>query len=183
MPSGWLPGQVIGFTNMAAPNTAKRLADTYWRGKHIEPNGQFINQWKNRQALASQIVLGPSYTDGQTSIVFEYPRLTPLFGPMRDEYREIAPGLFLGKMYRRVPNVKFLGFNYLRMSDAGWVTEPLSVDAAPLPLAGSVSDPAATPLVGGVANPPVYPSAYIRYETGRRGSLQIVIPQVYYYAP
>ncbi len=119
VPQGFLPGQVIAFTNMPAPRLAKALSDRYWVGKHIEPDGYFINQWKRRRALDSYIAVGPSYVDGRPSIVFEYPRFTPLFGPMRDEYREIAPGLFLGRMYRRVPYVRFYGFNYLQLSSSG----------------------------------------------------------------
>jgi hypothetical protein len=118
VPVGWYPGQVIRFTNMPAPNVAKRLADRHWVGKHIEPDGYFINQWKRGQALDSHIAVGPSYTDGKPCIVFEYPPKTPLFGPMRDEYREIAPGLYLGRMYRR-SNCKFLGYNFLQASPCG----------------------------------------------------------------
>jgi hypothetical protein len=118
-PAGWLPGQVITFTNMPAPRLSKSLSDRYWVGKHIEPDGTFTNQWKRVKALSSQLVVGPSYVDGEPAIIFEYPRLTPLFGPMRDEYREIAPGLFLGRMYRRKPKVRFLGYNYLQLSASG----------------------------------------------------------------
>jgi hypothetical protein len=117
IPHGWLPGEVIVFTNMPATKLAKRVANNHWKGKHIEPDGSFINQFKTRQALTSCLTVGPSYLDGQPCIICEYPRWTPLFGPMRDEYREIAPGLFLGRQYRRVPHVRFLGYNYLRLSD------------------------------------------------------------------
>jgi hypothetical protein len=144
-PHGWLPGEVIVFTNMPAPKLVKRLADTFWVGKHIEPDGYFINQWKNRQALDSYIRIGPSYVDGCPSIVFEYPRCTPLFGPMRDEYREIAPGLFLGRMYRRVPCVRFLGYNYLQLSPSGCCASnqpPIEGVAPPAPPAGAGGSPA-----------------------------------------
>lgn len=118
-PQGFLTGEVIKFTNMVAPELAKKLADRYWVGKHIEADGYFINQWKNRKALDSCLRIGPSYVDGQPALVFEYPWYTPLFGPMRDEYREIGPGLFLGKMYRRRPCVRFLGYNYLQVGPCG----------------------------------------------------------------
>jgi hypothetical protein len=118
-PTGFLHGEVIQFTNMPAPRLAKRLSDTFWVGKHIREDGYFINQWRRRQALSSHVTLGPSYVDGGPSLVFEYPRFTPLFGPMRDEYREVAPGLYLGRMYRRRPFVRFLGFNYLQLGPSG----------------------------------------------------------------
>jgi hypothetical protein len=126
IPNGWMSGHIIGFTNMAAPNAVKRFADRHWMGKQVEPNGNFINQWRHRRGRTSHIAIGPSFTDGNPSILFEYPRLTPIFGATRDEVREIAPGLFLVKMYRRVPHVKFLGFSYLQMNNAGcWECGPL----------------------------------------------------------
>jgi hypothetical protein len=142
-PCGWLPGEVIVFTNMPAPKLVKKLADEFWVGKHIEPDGYFINQWKNRQALDSYIRIGPSYVDGCPSIIFEYPRFTPLFGPMRDEYREIAPGLFLGRMYRRRPCIRFLGYNYLQLSPSGCASEPLLDDGVmpPTPPTGASLSP------------------------------------------
>src|SRR5262245_22022753 len=117
MPHGWFPGTIIGFTNMPAPELVKRMAGNHWKGKIFEPDGNFINQWKKVQALHSCLTVGPSFLDGQPCFICEYPRSTPLFGPVRDEYREIAPGLFLGRMYRRVPHVKFLGYNYLQLND------------------------------------------------------------------
>src|SRR5262249_29965830 len=96
-----------------------KLADRYWEGKHIAPDGSFTNQWKRRKALSSCITVGPSYLDCRPAIIFEYPWYTPLFGPMRDEYREIAPGLFLGRMYRRRPCVRFLGYSCLQLSTSG----------------------------------------------------------------
>jgi hypothetical protein len=145
---GWHPGRVIKFTNMPAPGLVKNLSDTFWRGKHIEPDGSFINQWKKRQALSSCIRIGPSFEDGCPCIIFEYPRGTPLFGPMRDEYREIAPGLYLGRMYRRRPCVRFLGYNYLKLCtpccDSGHlVHEEAPVHApVPAPAPGTVPPPA-----------------------------------------
>jgi hypothetical protein len=134
VPVGWLPGKVIGFVNMPAPDLVKRLSDNHWMGKIIAPDGSFTNQWAHVVALHSCLRVGPSFQDGQPCIIFEYPRLTPLFGPVRDEYREIAPGVFLGAMYRRVPHVRFLGYNYLRLSDGGCCeTGVLPQEVAPAP--------------------------------------------------
>ena len=54
---------------------------------------------------------------------------------MRDEYREIAPGVLLGRQYRRVPYVKFLGYNVMRLGDCGGCESavlPPAVIPAPL---------------------------------------------------
>lgn len=130
-PYGWFSGRVILFTNnMPFPQFTKRLADRHWRGKHIECDGYFINEWQRMTALDSCIRIGPSYVDCKPTLIFEYPRLTPLFGPMRDEYREIAPGVWLGRMYRRRGQV-FLGYNYLVLDRCGCKPNYLGPDNAP----------------------------------------------------
>ena len=139
MPHGNMPGEVITFANVPAPKLLKRVANNHWKGKIVEPDGSFTNQWKKGTALTSCLTIGPSYLDGQPCIICEYPRWTPLFGPMRDEYREIAPGLFLGRQYRRVPHVRFLGYNFLRLSDCcGCEPGVLPPEAIPAPQSGPV---------------------------------------------
>jgi hypothetical protein len=39
----------------------------------------------------------------------EYAPGTPILGNVRDEIREIAPGLYLGRLYERCPP-RFLGY-------------------------------------------------------------------------
>lgn len=154
MPYGRMPGEVVAFANVPVPQLFKRVANNHWKGKIIEPDGSFTNQWKRGQALNSSLTVGPSYLDGQPCFICEYPRWTPLFGPMRDEYREIAPGVFLGRQYRRVPHVRFLGYNVLRLSDDGSCTSfELPQAAAPVPSSGTV-----LPMdVGAVATAPAGP--------------------------
>ena len=137
MPCGWFPGKVIYFTNMPAGKVVKQLSDNHWMGKIFEADGSFTNQWKNRQALHSCLKVAPSFMDGKPCYICEYPRCTPLFGPMRDEYREVAPGVFLGAMYRRVPHVRFLGYNVLRVSDSGCEKGVVPPEAIPAPQGGT----------------------------------------------
>lgn len=182
-PHGWLPGQVIAFTNMPAPKMIKGLSDTFWVGKHIEPDGYFINQWRNRRALDSYLRVGPSYVDGCPCIVFEYPRWTPLFGPMRDEYREIAPGLFLGRMYRRVPKVRFLGFNYLQLSTTCCACQltPAAALPAQMPVAAMsalspVAPPHAQPSITAVAAQLPFPTVPAQLPVATVPTAPAVVP-------
>ena len=115
-PRGFYPGEVLAFANMPVPDVVRDVANNHWKGKHFGTDGSFTNQWKHRTALTSCLKVGPSFLDGQPCFICEYPRLTPLFGPMRDEYREIAPGVLLGRQYRRTPIVKFLGYNVMQHS-------------------------------------------------------------------
>jgi len=159
MPYGNMPGEVIAFANVPAPQLVKRVANNHWKGKNIAPDGSFTNQWKHGQALSSCLTVGPSYLDGQPCIICEYPRWTPLFGPMRDEYREIAPGLFLGRQYRRVPHVRFLGYNFLHLSDdGGCVSDVLLQEAAPEPWSGTIPPTGVGAVTTLPAEPPFDPA-------------------------
>jgi hypothetical protein len=138
MPCGFYPGEILCFANLPAAEQLKRVANSHWYGKRIEADGYFINQWKGREALHSCLKVGPSLLDGCPCNICEYPRMTPLFGPMRDEYREIAPGVFLGRQYRRVPKVTFLGYNVMCLKGGGG-GEPVVVphEVIPAPRSGS----------------------------------------------
>ena len=57
--------------------------------------------------------------------------------------QEIWPGIFLGAMYRRVPKVKFLGYNVLRASELGCDKLVVQPEVIPAPKGGT----------GGVSKP------------------------------
>jgi hypothetical protein len=137
MPCGFFPGKVIYFTNTPANKLIKRLSDNHWFGKIFEEDGAFTNQFKHVVALHSCLKVEGSFQDGQPCYVCEYPRLTPMFGPMRDEYREVAPGIFLGAMYRHSPKCKFLGYNVLRACDSACEKVVVQKEAIPAPKSGS----------------------------------------------
>lgn len=74
-----------------------------WQGKSFEATGEFTGNGKNRlrgvgevYPFATRVV--PSEVDGQDCVVFDYDRPTnPFFiRAVRDELREVSPGLFMG---------------------------------------------------------------------------------------
>ena len=110
-PVGRLRGYVLVMTGKPCPKLAARTANLAWKGKVFEPDGCFVNQWLlGFRALGSQAILGPSAWDDQPALVMEYAPGTPIFGNIRDEIREVAPGLYLGRLYERCPCPRFLGF-------------------------------------------------------------------------
>jgi len=109
-PVGFARGRLLVLTETRMPKVKERLANFVWKGKHFEEDGRFINQWAGLRALHSHVVSGPSWFDGRPCIIMEYPEGTPLFANMRDEIREIAPGVYLGRFYERCPQPKFRGF-------------------------------------------------------------------------
>ena len=68
----------------------------------IEP-GQTsaVNRFFGVRVVRGQMYSGPSWLDGQPSLVLDYSQTSLVYANNRDEIRQVAPGLFLGLMYDR----------------------------------------------------------------------------------
>lgn len=117
MPVGWMPGELLVLTDFPLPRTSEALSRHGWKGKHVCPDGSFINQFRYKQRFPSKAVIGPSFYDGKPAIVMAYPPDTFYFRDIRDEFREVAPGLYLGRVYNTAKCPRFLGWMYLRQAD------------------------------------------------------------------
>jgi hypothetical protein len=99
-------GRVRG-TALLAPGTRRSRALSggarlVWQGKVIEP-GQTsaVNRFFGMRLVRAQVYQGPSWLDGQPSLVLDYSQTSRVYANNRDEIRQVAPGLFLGLMYDR----------------------------------------------------------------------------------
>jgi hypothetical protein len=110
IPVGYTRGQVLVMVDAKLPKLQACFASTIWRGKTFDADGSYINQWPGFEALRGQAELGVSWHDGKPCLVLGYPDGTPLFGNLRDELREIAPGLYLARLYDRCPCPRFRGY-------------------------------------------------------------------------
>lgn len=117
MPSGWMPGELLILTDFPLPRTSEALSRHGWKGKHVCPDGSFINQFRYHQRFPSKAVIEPSFYDGKPAIVMAYPPNTFYFRNIRDEFRMVAPGLYLGRIYNTAKCPRLLGWMYLRQSD------------------------------------------------------------------
>ena len=114
LPVGVFRGTVLLQTDARLPRLRARLENLVWKGKVFDPDGQFINQWVGFRAVRSHVALGQSWFDGRPCLVLEYPSDSPAFANNRDELREIAPGVILGRFYQRGPCPKLQGYFVLR---------------------------------------------------------------------
>jgi hypothetical protein len=119
IPHGYARGQVLLKTDARLPRLRARLEGSAWKGKHFEDGGSFINQWPGFKALRGHGELGESWHDGKPCLVLEYPSNTPIFGNTRDELREVAPGLYLARLYDRCPCPRFRGYFAIQVCCAG----------------------------------------------------------------
>jgi hypothetical protein len=107
------PGKVVeGFARgkpIYPPDTRSaalrsKLTGAVWRGKiFCAADGTLINQWLGYKAIVARVYYGESWFDGGPSIIMDYSETSHVWEDVRDEIREVAPGLFLGLMYVRQP--------------------------------------------------------------------------------
>jgi hypothetical protein len=109
-PVGSGHGRILLRVDGKMPRLRARLQGLAWKGKVFYPDGTFINQWAGFRAIASHVETGPSWHDGRPCLVLAYPPGTPIFGNARDELREVAPGLWLGRFYAVCPSGKLEGY-------------------------------------------------------------------------
>ena len=101
-PTGKARGNVLfkPGTAMAAPIT--KASKVVWQGKVFNADdGTAVNRFFGVRVIRGQVYYGESWMDGRPSIILDYQHTSLIYAKNRDEFREVAPGLFLGLMYAR----------------------------------------------------------------------------------
>lgn len=73
-----------------------------WQGKTFDAKkGELKNRLTSfgLNAIIAKVYKGPSWLDGKECIVLDYSETSLVAGWIRDEIRQIGPGLYLGKVY------------------------------------------------------------------------------------
>lgn len=109
-PVGLGRGTILLRLDGKCPKTRARMQGMVWKGKYFYGDGRFTNQWAGFRAVESVVETGPSWYDGQPCVVLPYPPNAKVFGNARDELREIAPNLWLGRFYEVCPCRKHQGY-------------------------------------------------------------------------
>jgi hypothetical protein len=77
-----------------------RATRLVWQGKIFRDDGTMINRvFGAGRAIPADVYLGESLLDGQPALILDYSR-SKLWPDVRDEVREVSPGLYLGIMYK-----------------------------------------------------------------------------------
>ena len=105
---GAIPDGEAKGTAIIAPGTtytdeiAEFINHFAWQGKNFDAKKGAL---RNRilpfgiNAIIAKVYKGPSWLDGKECIVLDYSETSLLAHWIRDEIREVAPGLYLGKVY------------------------------------------------------------------------------------
>jgi hypothetical protein len=101
IPAGYTRGRAIYCPGALLTPARDRMTRTLWHGKHFCPDdGTLTNQWCLGQAVRARVCYGDSWLDGKPSIIMDYRGMSHVWKDVRDEIREVSPGLYLGIMYR-----------------------------------------------------------------------------------
>jgi hypothetical protein len=107
-PAGPIPKGEAEGTAIIAPGTvfshqiAKFINIFAWQGKVFDPEHGVL---KNRvtllglHAIIAKVYKGPSWLDQKECIVLDYSQTSMIAHWIRDEIREVAPRIYLGKVY------------------------------------------------------------------------------------
>lgn len=119
IPQGFTPGRAIFCRDAPLAGLRSAVVNVAWRGKHFDGcSSTLINQWVGLRAIQAQVHYGESWLDGKPSIIMDYRCTSRVWRTVRDELREVAPGLYLGIMYEdRCCGPKFRMFFALESCD------------------------------------------------------------------
>ncbi len=110
IPNGFLHGKAIYCPDAFLAGPRGKLTNFAWRGK-LFCGDTLVNQWRGVRAIHARVYYGPSSLDGQPAIILDYCGMSHVWRDVRDEIREVCPGVYLGMMYRRAcPEPKFQMF-------------------------------------------------------------------------
>jgi hypothetical protein len=102
MPHGFARGRVVHCPASLLAGPRSRMTRLLWHGKHFcADDGILVNQWLGFRAIHARVDYGPSWLDGKTSLILDYQGESRVWADVRDEMREVAPGLYVGAMYLR----------------------------------------------------------------------------------
>jgi hypothetical protein len=99
VPSGYVPGRAIKSPGSRFTAANARMTRLVWQGKVFRDDGTMVNRvFGGATAIPADVFFGESLMDGKPALVLDYSR-SKLWPNVRDEVREVSPGLYLGVMY------------------------------------------------------------------------------------
>lgn len=100
VPTGTVRGRVIAAPGTPWAEHASQAAKFIWQGKVFCPmDSSATNRFFGMQIVRGMVGYGPSWRDGAPSLIIDYTRTSHVYRNVRDEIREVAPGVYLGLMF------------------------------------------------------------------------------------
>jgi hypothetical protein len=100
VPEGFAPGRVYPKPGTKLNALRSKILTKVWQGKHFDGD-IMTNKFFGMKMIKGQVLEETSWLDGGPVHAIDYSHTSLLFKPYRDEFREIAPGIYLGVMWKR----------------------------------------------------------------------------------
>ena len=103
IPVGRGAGRVVAFpgTELSKP-LSRALGKVFWQGKVFRPERGDLRNLVSPfgiAAIRAEVFEGESWVDGAPCVVLDYSRSSRVAGWIRDEIREVSPGVYLGVVW------------------------------------------------------------------------------------
>lgn len=99
-PIGPAKGTIVIFPGSpSAKPTSRILGKLFWQGKYFRPSTNDLQNLilpSGVHAIRAEVYKDDSWLDDRACIVLDYSKSSKVAGWIRDEIREVAPGLYLG---------------------------------------------------------------------------------------
>ena len=102
-PCGFMRGHVVFRDDDFLAGPRSKLNNFAWQGKHFS-DGALINQFRGVKMIRAKVAPGDSWLDGRPALILDYHHTSLLWFDVRDEMREVSPGVYVGCMYLRRPH-------------------------------------------------------------------------------
>ncbi len=100
VPTGYAPGRAIPSPGKHSTVAKSNFLKHVWQGKYFDDD-VMTNRLFGLKFTKGQVAPDISWVDGKPVNAIDYSHTSFLFKPYRDEFREVAPGLYLGIMWKR----------------------------------------------------------------------------------
>ncbi|MGL4463954.1 MAG: hypothetical protein ACRC1K_17505 [Planctomycetia bacterium] len=101
-PIGCYRGRPILCGGSTKDRVRMKLIGAAWKGKCFSADGTcLVNQWAGFKAIRAAVHPGTSWFDGGPVLEMDYQHTSTVWKDTRDELREVSPGLYLGRAYKR----------------------------------------------------------------------------------
>ena len=102
VPHGTARGIAILLPGTVLTPALAQVARLIWQGKTFDARtGLLFNRVLGVPAIRGKLYVGESWFDDGEAVIIDYKDTAPSLSRVRDEIREIAPGLHLGRSYYR----------------------------------------------------------------------------------
>jgi hypothetical protein len=114
MPDGDSQGTAVFFPGSILNTPTQLLTALVWQGKVFDAqDGVLVNKVFGFRLVKAKVYMGESLFDGKPSIIIDYSQTSTLAHMVRDEIREVAPGIYLGRAYIRSLLGDYMAVNFI----------------------------------------------------------------------